>query len=340
MQGLTIWLTAGLVAVTTTGMALADLPAPLLAEAEENIALCREVGGVPRLQGLQLAGVGMTAEVYQPYVTTLDLNGDGQADHIIDLAGLECEGAWSLFCGSAGCPVAIWISGPEGLQNRWGSHVQAWRLEDGVPVMSLHGQLCNPPRSGVEGCEITPDLGEGGAGGARGAHDGATKPGRSLRPRLRPDLGGDEKTASDVAEAGQTPALAPPPDPGSAAAPATGWSHGPMADGSGWQAGVADAERGTRIDWLCRKGEDAILALSPYRGDGGFSVSGGMRIVSYDVTVENGVAFTVIDIGSPLFLHIVSDSAFEVADGTGLMLGRFTMEGAPAAIGQAVGRCR
>src|SRR5690606_5744981 len=95
--------------------ALACLPGEIEAFTQENIALCRSVGGTPNLSGLRVEGAGEAVEGRPPYLTEAgDLNGDGRPDYVTDLSGLECVGAWSLFCGSAGCVVTVWLSGPEG----------------------------------------------------------------------------------------------------------------------------------------------------------------------------------------------------------------------------------
>lgn len=300
--------------------ARAELPPPVLAEAVAAGRTCEEAGGTPRFQGVQVPGAGMTAEVYVPYVTEVDLNGDGQPDLVTDLAGLECENAWSLFCGSAGCPVTVWLSGPEGLTPAWSGYAQQWRLDGTTPVMSLHGAMCNPPRTGIDGCEERLQLHAAAASGVEGL---------AVSPRPRPRLEEEKK------EATATPA---PPMPSTATE--SGWTYGVGAEPKSWYAGVKDAERGSRIDWICAHGRPSVLALSPYDGDGGFVVSGGMRSESYEVVVENGAAYAPISLTTPLFQHIMSDSIVEVADRSGRVLGRFSMQGAPSAIGQAEGRCQ
>lgn len=120
------------------------LPAEVARSLAEDSAACRDVGGTPST----VAG----------YATTADLNGDGRTDYVIDLAGLSCAGAPSFFCGSAGCPVSVWLSGPGGYFVADAGHAQAWRREGTTIVRSVHGQLCNPPRSGVDGCEMRRDF--------------------------------------------------------------------------------------------------------------------------------------------------------------------------------------
>lgn len=135
--------------------ARAEMPDEIQAFTQENIASCEDVGGTPNLAGVQAPGAGQATDGRPPYLTEAgDLNGDGRPDFVTDLTGLECAGAWSLFCGSAGCPVTVWLSGPEGYAVAWGGHAQQWELRGSEVVVSLHGQLCSPPRIGAESCEV------------------------------------------------------------------------------------------------------------------------------------------------------------------------------------------
>ncbi len=116
-----------------------DLPPEIAAFTEEAMADCRGAGGDPMLADY--------------YATAAELNGDGVADWVINFDALNCVGAWTYFCGSAGCPVSVWLSGPGGHENVWGSHAQAVEVEGSAVKVFLHGQLCNPPRTGADGCE-------------------------------------------------------------------------------------------------------------------------------------------------------------------------------------------
>lgn len=58
------------------------LPSPVIAQLQELIATCRDVGGRPE-----------AARVLR----RADLTGDGITDYIIDVAGFECAGAWAVF---------------------------------------------------------------------------------------------------------------------------------------------------------------------------------------------------------------------------------------------------
>ena len=121
-----------------------SLPPQVQAQVDEVSTGCRGFGGNP-----------VPAE---GFVTNADLNGDGQPDYIVDLAALNCEGAWSAFCGSAGCPVTVWLSGPAGYFSGGGGYVQEWRVEGRSIRAFIHGQMCDPPRVGAEGCEEVSDF--------------------------------------------------------------------------------------------------------------------------------------------------------------------------------------
>jgi hypothetical protein len=117
-------------------------PPPALIEATEAAsAQCRELGGTPA--------------ILASYQTVADLNGDGREDFVTDLAGLQCDGAWSAFCGSAGCPVAAWLSAPGGAHARFDlGELQGFEIVDGAPLPTLraayHASRCGEDRS--EGC--------------------------------------------------------------------------------------------------------------------------------------------------------------------------------------------
>ena len=284
------------------------LPEAVAAFTRENVEACHGAGGTPALSGLAFPGAGVAGADRPAYATQAELNGDGQPDYVTDLAGLECANVWSFFCGSAGCPVTVWLSGPGGHSVGWGGHAQAWKLRGTEVILSLHGQLCSPPRVGADGCELALRF-DGGAAGA----------------------------ASPDARAGA-------PDTSAAPAPAdgvvSGWTYDRTADGAGWYAGTVDAGSGARLDWLCAKGQQSYLAVTPFVGAGPLVIDVDGRVQSFDVLIENGTAYAPISITAPLFAHIASGAAIAVLDAGGTPVARFQMEGAPRAIGQAEGRCR
>jgi hypothetical protein len=125
--------------------ARADLPPEALAATEEAMALCREAGGNP--------------QVTPDYEAVVDLNGDGVPDHLTNLMGLQCEGAWSVFCGSVGCPVTAWLSRPDGSHTDFAfGNLQSVEVvaspDGGGPAVRAfyHGAFCGDGRAGVDGC--------------------------------------------------------------------------------------------------------------------------------------------------------------------------------------------
>lgn len=120
------------------------LPPALQASTDEMIAICNDVGG---------GGSGVRND--PAYLQRADLNGDGITDYVQYVGGIECVGAYSFWGGSAGFPATVWLSGPGGhTEHQLGYSQDLPRiLEDGSVRTFLHGQMCDPPRIGAEGCE-------------------------------------------------------------------------------------------------------------------------------------------------------------------------------------------
>ena len=120
-------------------------------------ASCR-TGGDHRPGDGGLPGFGGAPQILDSYEHTLDLNGDGLPDFVTDLAGIECAGAWTAFCGTAGCPVTTWLSEADGRHSRFDlGYLQGIEiLDEATPLPRLrafyHGSLCGEDRTGVEGC--------------------------------------------------------------------------------------------------------------------------------------------------------------------------------------------
>jgi hypothetical protein len=346
------------------GPVRADLPEPLLDDALENVRMCKEAGGTPRFQGVAIPGAEQSDEVFIPYVTEADLNGDGAADYVTDLAGLDCVDAWTLFCGSAGCPVTVWLSRPEGLSVAWGGHAQAWELKGAEVVLYLHGQMCTPPRAGVEGCEEVLRFDRAAAPAAAAAPVPPGALASSPRPRPRPGgvasaeaaaapppaEGSQPETKGTDAEAAAPATPTPlPPDTAAPESPvlptatdeaAPGWTSARLPDDTGWYARVEDPESGARIDWICAKGRESRLALTPAPEGDTITIDVDGRTQEFAVTAEDGTAYAPVAIGSPLFLHIASGQGFRILDAAGAPVARFSMRDAPLAIGEAEGRCQ
>jgi hypothetical protein len=71
-----------------------------------------------------------------------------------DATHIDCQGAVSALCGSAGCPLEVFVSGPGGHRAAFSGHAQAWEIDAAttppVLVAHLHGSACG--RAGVETC--------------------------------------------------------------------------------------------------------------------------------------------------------------------------------------------
>lgn len=128
-------------------MAGSEPPPELVEFTEEQAAVCRDLHGTPR--------------ILPSYQTVRDLNGDGQDDFLVNLANLECENAWSAFCGSGGCPVSAWLSDPGGGYARFDfGYLEGVEVKESTPlpkvVAGYHGSLCGEPeRIGADTCTRT-----------------------------------------------------------------------------------------------------------------------------------------------------------------------------------------
>lgn len=133
-------LLAAMIGAMLAAPALAQLPPQVAAGQREVEQDCRGAGGRPSLM--------------DGFRTELDLNGDGRPDYVHDLSHLNCEGAASFFCGSAGCPLVVYYSTPGGWTAQGLGHVQGWSVErsGALPILVLHthGGGCGQPGGSCE----------------------------------------------------------------------------------------------------------------------------------------------------------------------------------------------
>jgi hypothetical protein len=82
----------------------ASLPPELLSQREATAAECREDGGTP----------GASPD----FIRSVDFNGDGRPDYVVDHGKFDCAGAVKRSCGSAGCSIDVFLSGKAGYRDR------------------------------------------------------------------------------------------------------------------------------------------------------------------------------------------------------------------------------
>ena len=103
-MSMTIRLIACLATVTACSTALAQaqkkLPLSVQKELGEMMQMCKDAGG----KALRSPGL----------LTIIDLSGDQLPDFVVDQASFVCEGAASLFGGSGGSQVTVYVGKPDG----------------------------------------------------------------------------------------------------------------------------------------------------------------------------------------------------------------------------------
>lgn len=92
------------------------------------------------------------------FVSTHNVNGDGLDDVVLDYGGIVCNGTTTMFCGSGGCSMMIYLQGSNGSYTKLAEMLTYGftfdRPESPKPsfVASFHGGACN--RSGADTCNI------------------------------------------------------------------------------------------------------------------------------------------------------------------------------------------
>lgn len=100
---------AALAAIATApaaaqGVPPSQWPAEVRAYHAERVQECRQVNN----------GRVIFNDAGGPYVRTADFNGDGRSDFLVDLHGIRCTSAATLFCAALGCEYTLFASQPNG----------------------------------------------------------------------------------------------------------------------------------------------------------------------------------------------------------------------------------
>jgi hypothetical protein len=113
----------------SSALAATPWPAPVRAVVDAMEAECRGAGGKPGdSPGL---------------VTAVDLDGDGRSDFVIDTAAFDCDGAASLFGGSGGSAVEVFIATADGRAKSAFEHAAfGTRVAQGQLWLAVGGALC------------------------------------------------------------------------------------------------------------------------------------------------------------------------------------------------------
>jgi hypothetical protein len=88
-------------------------------------------------------------------VARQDLDGDGRPDLLVDMTKARCDGVYTPFCGTAGCPLLIFVQRTGGkLFLIFDGPVQSYRVSGGAGrktmLFRLHGGFCG--RGGTDVC--------------------------------------------------------------------------------------------------------------------------------------------------------------------------------------------
>lgn len=79
------------------------------------------------------------------FETIRDYNNDGVPDYLLDYGAFRCGDTVSYFCGSGGCRMELYLSGPEGHQKQFDRTVRQMQIIAGnrpVLLLALHGGNC------------------------------------------------------------------------------------------------------------------------------------------------------------------------------------------------------
>lgn len=120
------------------GMRAAAQPDILLASPSGQGGTPIVQAAAPRLPGVAEARKELedscTGKItYKPgFQRSADFNGDGVADYVIDWSQATCSGRGpNIFCGSSGCTLDVFVSGPGGHKQGYSDTVRGWSIGQG-----------------------------------------------------------------------------------------------------------------------------------------------------------------------------------------------------------------
>jgi hypothetical protein len=109
-----------------------------------------------------LARRGLRLTVEPEAIRSIDLNGDGRPDIIVNYDHVTCERRPDIFCGTGGCPLVIVIALPGGRYREvFRQQVLRYEIEPGEGARTirfdLHGTRCG--KTGPEPCSKRQKIG-------------------------------------------------------------------------------------------------------------------------------------------------------------------------------------
>jgi hypothetical protein len=134
-------LLAVLVAFAPSALLAQDHPAPVRAAVAEAEKICTEAGGKPTVRD------GAVRNFLGGRVWVVDL----------DPKHFDCDGATSLFCGTGGCSIQVFVRRGAEYASVHDGPVRSWKLAKArgkdVLELGLHGSECG--RAGYQTCQRT-----------------------------------------------------------------------------------------------------------------------------------------------------------------------------------------
>jgi hypothetical protein len=105
-----------------------------------------------------IAADGKEITLPKTFLRKADLNGDGRADYIVDFSDVVCDAAQSLYCGTGGCNLEIFVAQSDGaLKSIFSGRALNYKIQPGAGTkrirFQLHGSYCG--KSGGTLCTKT-----------------------------------------------------------------------------------------------------------------------------------------------------------------------------------------